>query len=73
MLSPAMPQPQFQPQQRITPVAPQQPRFRAQQRFTPVAPQQQSGPLPSSVSFFNHPYISDYNPVKGVFSYSYGR
>ena len=71
---PAVPQqPQFQPQQRITPVAPQQPRFRAQQRFTPVAPQQQSGPLPSSVSFFNHPYISDFNGANGVFSYSYGR
>lgn len=71
---PAVPQqPQFQPQQRITPVAPQRSQFRAQQRFTPVAPQQQSGPLPSSVSFFNHPYISDFNGANGVFSYSYGR
>jgi len=58
---------------RPRPAIPQQPRFETQQRFTPVAPQQQSGPLPTSVSFFNHPYISDFNNVNGVYSYSYGR
>jgi hypothetical protein len=58
---------------RPRPAVPQQPRFEPQQRFTPVAPQQQSGPLPSAVSFFNHPYISDFNSGNGVFSYSYGR
>jgi len=58
---------------RPQPAVPQQPQFQAQQRFTPVAPQQQAGPLPSTVSFFNHPYISDYNSRNGVFSYSYGK
>jgi len=54
-------------------VAPQQPRFQPQQRFTPAVPQQTAGPLPSSVSFFNHPYISDFDSGAGVFSYSYGK
>jgi len=64
---PAVPQqPRFQPQQRFTPAVPQQ-------RFTPAVPQQTSGPLPSSVSFFNHPYISDFDSGNGVFSYSYGK
>jgi len=58
---------------RPQPAVPQQPQFQAQQRFAPVAPQQQAGPLPSAVSFFNHPYISDYNDRNGVYSYSYGR
>jgi len=62
-------QPRFQPQQAV----PQQPRFQPQQRFTPAAPQQTSGPLPSSVSFFNHPYIQDFDSGAGVFSYSYGK
>merc|ERR1719450_1450271 len=53
--------------------APQQPRFQPQQRFTPAVPQQTAGPLPSSVSFFNHPYISDFDSGAGVFSYSYGK
>jgi len=53
--------------------APQQPRFQPQQRFAPAVPQQTSGPLPSSVSFFNHPYISDFDSGAGVFSYSYGK
>merc|ERR1719188_1295327 len=69
---PAVPQ---QPARRIRPrpqpAVPQQPRFQPQQRFTPAVPQQTSGPLPSSVSFFNHPFISDYNAGTGVFSYSY--
>jgi len=64
-------QPAFQLRPRSQPAVPQQPRFQAQQRFAPVAPQQPSGPLPSSVSFFNHPYISDFNFGNGVFSYSY--
>jgi len=68
---PAAPQQPRRP--RPQPAAPQQPQFQAQQRFTPVAPQQQAGPLPSTVSFFNHPYISDYNSRNGVFSYSYGK
>jgi len=69
---PAIPQqPAFQPRPRPQPAVPQQPRFQAQQRFVPVAPQQLSGPLPSSVSFFNHPYISDFNFGNGVFAYSY--
>jgi len=53
--------------------APQQPRFQPQQRFAPAVPQQTAGPLPSSVSFFNHPYISDFDSGAGVFSYSYGK
>lgn len=56
-----------QPQAAIPP----QPTFQAHHRFTPAVPNQPSGPLPSSVSFFNHPYISEFNPINGVFSYSY--
>lgn len=67
------PQPAFQPRPRPQPAVPQQNRFQAQQRFTPIAAQQQAGPLPASVSFFNHPYISDINPASGVYSYSYGK
>merc|ERR1711994_529198 len=66
---PAAPQQQAR---RIRP-RPQQQRFQPQQRFTPAVPQQTSGPLPSSVSFFNHPYISDFDSGAGVFSYSYGK
>merc|ERR1712064_219126 len=58
---------------RPQPAAPQQPRFQPQQRFAPAVPQQTAGPLPSSVSFFNHPYISDFDSGAGVFSYSYGK
>jgi len=69
---PAAPQQQaFQLRIRPQPAVPQQPRFQAHQRFVPAVPQQRSGPLPSSASFFNHPYISSFNPVNGVFSYSY--
>merc|ERR1719338_14543 len=67
---PAIPQQvRFQPRQLAQPVVQQQ------NRFTPGlgigSPVVQQGPLPSSVSFFNHPYISDYNSANGVFSYSY--
>ena len=69
---PAIPQqPAFQARFQPQPAIPQQPAFQAQNRFTPAVPNQPVGPLPSSVSFFNHPYISDYNSVNGVFSYSY--
>jgi len=68
-------QPATQQQVRFQPRQLAQPAVQQQNRFTPglgIGSQAvQQGPLPSSVSFFNHPYISDYNSANGVFSYSY--
>merc|ERR1739844_210094 len=68
-------QPATQQQVRFQPRQLAQPVVQQQNRFTPGlgigSPVVQQGPLPSSVSFFNHPYKSDYNSANGVFSYSY--
>jgi len=62
-------QPAFQPQQPA--FQPQQPAFQPQQRFLPVSQQQPVQPVSLAHAFAAHPYINQFNPNAGVFSYSY--
>ena len=56
-------QPFFQPQQRV---------FQPQQRFLPVAQQQLPVQAVSLAhAFAGHPFINQFNPANGVFSYAY--
>jgi len=50
---------------------PQQPAFQPQQRFLPVAQQQPVQPVSLAHAFSAHPYINQFNPNSGVFSYNY--
>jgi hypothetical protein len=60
----------FQPQQQV--FQPQQQVFQPQQRFLPVAQQQQPvQPVSLANAFSAHPFISQFNPSSGVFSYNY--
>jgi hypothetical protein len=62
-------QPIFQPQQPV--FQPQQQFFQPQQRFLPVAQQQPIQPVSLATAFAGHPYINQFNPSNGVFSYNY--
>jgi len=62
-------QPVFQPQQQV--FQPQQQVFQPQQRFLPVAQQQPVQPVSLANAFAAHPFINQFNPSSGVFSYNY--
>lgn len=62
-------QPFFQPQQPV--FQPQQQFLQPQQRFLPVAQQQPIQPVSLATAFAAHPYINQFNPSNGVFSYNY--
>jgi len=59
----------FQPQQQV--FQPQQQVFQPQQRFLPVAQQQPVQPVSLASAFSAHPFINQFNPSSGVFSYNY--
>jgi len=60
-----------QPQQPVF-QQPQQQFFQPQQRFLPVAQQQQPvQPVSLAAAFSAHPFISQFNPSNGIFSYNY--
>lgn len=67
--APAPVQQVFQPQQSF--FQPQQPVFQPQQRFLPVAQQQPVQAVSLAHAFAGHPFISQFSPSNGVFSYSY--
>jgi hypothetical protein len=63
-------QPVFQ--QRQQPVFQQQQQFfQPQQRFLPVSQQQPVQPVALATAFAGHPFINQFNPASGVFSYNY--
>jgi len=64
-------QPAFQPQQPA--FQPQQQQFfqQPQQRFLPVAQQQPVQPVSLANAFAAHPFINQFNPANGIFSYNY--
>jgi len=55
-------QPIFQPQQQF---------LQPQQRFLPVAQQHPVQPVSLATAFAAHPFINQFNPSNGIFSYSY--
>ena len=60
-----------QPQQQVF-QQPQQQFFQPQQRFLPVAQQQQPvQPVSLAAAFSAHPFINQFNPSTGIFSYNY--
>jgi len=60
-----------QPQQQVF-QQPQQQFFQPQQRFLPVAQQQQPvQPVSLATAFSAHPFINQFNPSTGIFSYNY--
>ena len=60
-----------QPQQQVF-QQPQQQFFQPQQRFLPVAQQQQPvQPVSLAAAFSAHPFINQFNPATGIFSYNY--
>jgi len=60
----------FQPQQQV--FQQQRPVFQQpQQRFLPVAQQQPVQPVSLAHAFAAHPFINQFNPSSGVFSYNY--
>jgi len=58
-----------QPQQQF--FQPQQQVFQPQQRFLPVAQQQPVQPVSLASAFASHPFINQFNPANGIFSYNY--
>lgn len=62
-------QPFFQPQQQV--FQPQQQVFQPQQRFLPVAQQQPVQAVSLAAAFASHPFINQFNPANGIFSYNY--
>merc|ERR1719158_510858 len=60
-----------QPRQQVF-QQPQQQFFQPQQRFLPVAQQQQPvQPVSLATAFSAHPFINQFNPSTGIFSYNY--
>jgi len=64
-------QPAFRPQQPAFQPRQQQIVQQPQQRFLPVAQQKPVQPVSLANAFAAHPFISQFNPANGIFSYNY--